>query len=400
MATTIVHGARVVGEIGPGRVVDLPDGWIAFADGRIAAHGEGSGRSEHAWRGEHTRQGEQVDARVIAGPGALLVPGFVDIHTHGGAGASFDEIARPDGEARALEAIAMHASHGTTRLVMSLVAAPVNDLVVSLRAIRDLASQNDAVLGAHLEGPFLAPERRGAHVEAHLRAPDPVSVEALLDAAPGVLRQITIAPELDGALDAIRRFAERGVAVAVGHTDADMSTVAGAFTAGATILTHAFNAMRPLGHRDPGPLGAATSDPNVVLELIADGVHVHPEPLRILAAAAPHRIALITDAMAATGHADGDYRLGDAHVTVVDGVARLDAGTIAGSTLTQDRALATALAASIDVQVAVPALTAIPARAVGRTDLGSFADGALADAVLLDDELAVRAVWRGGTRIV
>jgi len=207
--------------------------------------------------------------------------------------------------------------------------------------------------------------------------------------------QVTLAPELPGGHDAIAQFAAADVVVAVGHTDADVEATRRAFDAGATLLTHAFNAMPGLHHRAPGPVGAATGDPRVTLEVIADGVHLHPDVIRMLFAAAPGRIALVTDAMAAAGAADGTYLLGSLSVTVDAGVARLADGTIAGSTLTQDAALRTAVAAGVALPDAVAALTATPARTIGRPELGSLAVGAVADAVLLSADLHVRRVFSG-----
>ncbi|MFF2773250.1 N-acetylglucosamine-6-phosphate deacetylase, partial [Streptomyces bacillaris] len=218
----------------------------------------------------------------------------------------------------------------------------------------------------------------------------------------GTLRQITLAPELPGGLDAVRAFAEAGVAVAVGHTAADYDQTLAAFDAGATILTHAFNGMDGIHHRAPGPVAAATRTPGVTVEVINDGIHVHPEVVRMAFAAAPGRVALITDAMAAAGEADGDYLLGTLRVEVRDGVARLaEGGSIAGSTLTQDDALRRAVReVGVSVEDAVRALTETPAAAIGRGgDLGRLAPGYAADAVLLDDEFRVLRVWTAGAAV-
>jgi len=212
--------------------------------------------------------------------------------------------------------------------------------------------------------------------------------------------QVTLAPELPGGLDAVRRLVSAGVAVAVGHTEAGWDEASAAFDAGASLVTHAFNAMPGLGHRAPGPLGAALARDGVTIEAIADGVHVHPALIRVLMDAAPRRVALITDAMAAAGSGGGRYLLGALDVDVTDGVARLAGdGTIAGSTLTQDAALRTAVAAGVSLPVAVEALTGAPARAIARDDLGALAPGRLADAVLLDARLTVRGVWTAGANL-
>jgi N-acetylglucosamine-6-phosphate deacetylase len=264
--------------------------------------------------------------------------------------------------------------------------------------VADLAESDATILGSHLEGPFLDPGHRGAHDEALLRAPDEASVARLIEAGRGSIRQVTLAPELPGASHAIRRFADAGVMVAVGHSDADAGQTRQAFDAGATLLTHAFNAMRGIHHRDPGPVIAALRDDRVAVELVADGVHVDLDLIAVVFAAAPDRVVLVTDAMAAAGAADGRYELGGLSVTVSGGVARLEGGgAIAGSTITQDAALRRVVAAGVPLAAAVAAVTSTPARAIGRPDLGTLRKGALADAVLLDADLRVSRVWLEGT---
>ncbi|MDD7930545.1 amidohydrolase family protein [Microbacterium sp. NE2TL11] len=376
----LVHSARLVDD---GH--EIADAWLLVRDGRVAERGTGDG-----WRAHVTAADEITDAAAAAGPRAVLAPGFVDIHGHGGGGAAYDDGAEAIRTARAL-----HRAHGTTRAVVSLVTASLDDLARRVAMIADLIETDPGVLGSHLEGPFLDPGHHGAHDPDLLAAPAPDAVGRLLEAGRGTVRQVTIAPELPGALAAIERITTAGAAAAVGHTDADADVTRRAFDAGATILTHAFNAMPGLHHRAPGPVGAATGDPRVTVEVIADGVHLHPDILRIVFAAAPGRVALVTDAMAAAGSADGEYLLGALRVQVENTVARLADGTIAGSTLTQDAALRTAVAAGVPLPEAVRALTATPARAIGRPDLGSLQPGAPADAVLLDEALRVSRVWTG-----
>lgn len=377
--STVIHSVEVVDA---GRVV--PDAWVRVEGGRIAAVGTGD-----TWTGAD----EVVDGSAVAGAGALLTPGFIDIHGHGGAGASYDDGAEAIRAARAL-----HRAHGTTRALISLVTAPVEVLVERAALVAELTRTDPDVLGSHLEGPFLDAGHRGAHEESLLRAPEPGVVQMLLEAGAGTIRQVTLAPELPGGLAAIRAVVDAGAAAAIGHTGADHEQTRAAIAAGATILTHAFNAMPGLHHRDPGPIAAAAADERVTLEIIADGVHLHPDVVRVAFGAAPGRIALITDAMAAAGHQDGQYTLGALGVDVADGVARLsDGGAIAGSTLTQDTALRRTVRAGVPLAEAVHALTAAPARAIGRVgDLGSLAVGATADAVLLGADLAVRRVWTAG----
>ncbi len=383
MSTSIViHSARLVSGFEL-----VPDSWVRFEDDLVVTRGIGDG-----WREAVTPETVVTDAA-----GRVLVPGFIDIHCHGAGGASVD-----DGEPAIETALAVHNAHGTTRSVLSLVTAGVESLAARLETIARVAARDPRVLGAHLEGPFLDTEFRGAHDPALLRSADAAAVDRLLAAADGTLCQITIAPEHDGAADAIRRFTEAGVRVAVGHTGADFATSLAAFDAGASILTHAFNGMRGIHHRAPGPVVAAMRADHVTLELINDGVHVHPEVVKLAFAGAPGRVTLITDAMAAAGSADGTYLLGSLEVIVEAGVARLaQGGSIAGSTLTQDEALRRAVVDSdIPLEQAVAALTSIPAAAIGRErDLGRLEPGFAADAVLLGDALDVQAVWGAGTRL-
>ena len=376
--TTLLRAARAVDARGT-----VEDAWILLDGDRIAAVGSG-------------RAAPPADLTVDLGD-ATLVPGSIDLHVHGGAGASHED--GPDGIRAAL---ALHRRHGTTRSVLSLVANPVTDLMRSLGAIREAMEEDPTVLGAHLEGPFLSPHAAGAHAHEHLVDPTPARIDALLEAGEGVLRQVTIAPELDGALDAIRRLVSAGVVAAVGHTTCSGDLATAAFDAGATVLTHAFNAMPGIHHRQPGPIMAALADERVTLELILDGVHVAPSVAALLLRAAPGRVALVTDAMAAAGSADGRYRLGALDVDVLDGVARLaGAATIAGSTLTQDAALRIAVGeVGLALPDAVAALTLVPARALGLDDrLGLLRAGHAADVVALSPDLAVSRVWAAGAEL-
>ena len=383
--STVVHSVRVVDE---GRIRD--DGWVRFEGGRIASTGTGS-----SWR-DAPDAATVVDGAALAGDEALLAPGFIDLHGHGGGGFSYD-----DGPDAIRAARALHRAYGTTRAVLSLVTASLDELERKVAEIAGLTTTDDDILGSHLEGPFLDPDHKGAHDPALLREPNAAAVERLLHAGRGTIRQVTLAPELPGGLDAIRAVVAAGAAAAVGHTAADAAEARAAFDAGATILTHAFNAMPPLHHREPGPVGAAASDDRVTLEIIADGVHLDPAVVGIAFAAAPGRIALVTDAMAAAGAPDGVYQLGSLSVEVEGGTARLaGGGAIAGSTLTQDAALRRAVASGVAVADAVAALTRVPARAIGRADdLGGLTPGMLADAVLLSAGLQVRAVWVAGALV-
>jgi N-acetylglucosamine-6-phosphate deacetylase len=381
----LIHSARLVDG---GRV--LEDAWVRWHDGRVVEVGTGD-----TWR--DMPEAEAVSATGVAGPGAVLSAGFVDIHGHGGGGAAHEDGA--DGIRSARRA---HRAHGTTSAAVSLVAAPLAVLEERVALVADLTASDADILGSHLEGPFLAPARRGAHDPAALAIPEPAAVAALLSAGRGTVRHVTVAPELPHAVAAIEAIVAAGAAAAVGHTEADAAQTRRAFDAGATILTHSFNAMPGLHHRDPGPVGAAVADPRVTLEVIADGTHVHPDVLRIVFAAAPGRIALVTDAMAAAAASDGRYPLGSLEVEVRDGVARLaGTGALAGSTLTQDAAVRLAVAVGMPLPEALAAVTAVPAAAIGLgAEVGGLAPGMRADAVLLDSTLRVRAVWAAGSRAV
>ena len=378
MTSTLIHSVRLISA-----GTETANAWVRFENGHVRATGTGT-----HWADADT----VIDAAETVGDDAILTPGFIDIHCHGGAGASFD-----DGASAIRTARALHRAHGTTRAVISLVTAPLDELTHRVSEIADLMTTDADILGSHLEGPFLDPGHHGAHEPSLLREPTASDVQRLLDAGRGTVRQMTIAPELPGAIDAIRLIVAAGAAAAVGHTNASSEQAAQAFDAGATILTHAFNAMPGIHHRAPGPVLAAAADRRVVLEAIADNVHLDAQVIKLLFDAAPGHVALVTDAMAAAGGADGSYELGAVKVTVTDGVARADAtGSIAGSTLTQDAALRRAVEAGVSLIDAVRALTQTPAEAIGcGASLGQLTPGYLADAVLMDGQLRVHHVQTG-----
>nr|WP_129308386.1 N-acetylglucosamine-6-phosphate deacetylase [Streptomyces sp. L2] len=327
-----------------------------------------------------------------------LVPGFVDIHNHGGGGSSFS--GTPDD---VLRAIRTHREHGTTTLVASTVTDEMDLLVRQAGLLSELAEQGE-LAGIHFEGPFISPCRKGAHSEGLLRDPDPADVRKLVDAARGKAVMVTLATELPGGLDSVRLLAEQGVIAAIGHTDATYEQTVAAIDAGATVATHLFNAMPTLGHRSPGPVAALLEDERVTVELINDGTHLHPAALELaFHHAGPDRVAFITDAMDAAGAGDGRYLLGPLEVEVSDGVARLvEGGSIAGSTLTLDRAFKRAVTVDgLAVGDAVAALCANPARLLGLSDrIGSLEPGKDADLVLLDENFDLKGVMRRGEWVV
>jgi N-acetylglucosamine-6-phosphate deacetylase len=361
---------------------EVDDFWMLVNGDTITATGHGAAPA--------------ADSRVDVG-GQWLVPGFIDLHCHGGGGFSFE-----DGPEAILGALATHRAHGTTRSVISLVTNPLAELRSSLAMIADLCDADPLILGSHVEGPFLELEHRGAHNPDFLREPQPEIVAELLSAARGTLRQMTIAPDLVNALECVDVLVEAGVIVAVGHTNATFEQAQAAFDRGARMLTHAFNAMPGIHHRAPGPVVAALEDDRIVLELVLDGVHVHPDVAALTFSSAPGRVAVVTDAMAAAGSADGDYQLGSLAVTVTDGQAVLrGTNTIASSTLTMDNALLIAMkSVGLSPRAAVEALTLAPAKALGLgTRFGLLAPGYAADALTLDHQWAVTGVWGAGVKL-
>ena len=354
-------------------------GWIEVSGGSITALGAGAPPRP----ADH----EFADATVV--------PGFVDTHVHGGGGGSFsvaDQTAT---------AVALHRRHGTTTLVASLVTEAPGDL---LRQVTALAEQvrSGLIAGTHLEGPWLARERCGAHDPALLRDPDPAELRAVFAAGGGSIRMVTLAPERAGGLEAIRHVVDAGAVAAVGHTEATYDQTRAAIDAGATVATHLFNAMRPIHHREPGPVIALLEDPRVTVEVITDGVHVDPGLYRhVTRSTGPDRVSLVTDAMAAAGMADGAYRIGPLDVDVSDGVAHLaGTDTIAGSTATMDRLFRFAVVNSdlprdAALQIAVRQSSMNPARALGLPS-PQLRPGAPADLVVLDADLMLCGVlYRG-----
>jgi len=323
-----------------------------------------------------------------------VVPGFIDVHVHGGGGAAYTDT---DGIGAAAE---FHLRHGTTTTLASLVTASPAELIAGVRALGQ-ATRLGTVAGIHLEGPWLSRARCGAHDPTRMRHPDPAEIDAVLAAGDGAIRMVTLAPELPGADAAIRRLLDAGVVVAVGHTDATYEQTQRAIAAGAMVGTHLFNAMPPVHHREPGAALALLQDPKVTVELIADGVHVHPAVVHAaIQAAGPHRVALVTDAVAAAGCADGEFRLGAVPIDVVSGVARVHGtSTIAGSTATMDR-LFRGVAPDAGLAAAVQMTSATPARALGLERVGRLRPGYDANLVVLDRDLQVAAVMvRGDWRV-
>ncbi|QVQ50085.1 N-acetylglucosamine-6-phosphate deacetylase [Spiractinospora alimapuensis] len=376
MATAARNASHVIvgrGVVAPGGI--LSPGWMEVAGDRIVGIGAGD---------------PPRPADYDLG-GQWLVPGFVDIHVHGGAGVAFG-----DGVEEARQVAAFHRANGTTTMHASLVTRTLADLEGEVRELADLV--DDGLLaGIHLEGPFLSHARCGAHEPTLLRAPARDDVARLLEAGRGTVRMVTLAPELEGGLDAVRQIVDGGAIAAVGHTDAPFDVVTAAVDAGARVGTHLFNGMPPLHHRTPGPVAALLNDPRVVVEVINDGMHLDPAVVRTaVRAAGQSRVALITDAMAAAGMGDGRYRLGSLDTVVENGMVRLaDGGSLAGSTLTMADAFRRA-ALDLGLDTAVAMASATPAQVIGARDVGALAPGNRADIVAVDDTFQLTAVMAGG----
>lgn len=373
----VLSGARVVTPVG---VIDT--GWVQVDGTRIASFGEGT----------PPERGTDLG-------GAWLLPGYVDLHVHGGDGGAIEESA--DGLARS---VAFHRRHGTTRTLASIVTGPIDAMVAAAGWVADAVEAGPTptghVVGIHYEGPFLAGARCGAQDPDAIIDPDPAIMSRLLSAGRGAVRMVTIAPERPGALDLIRQVSAAGAMPAIGHTDSYYADAAAGLAAGAGVLTHTFNGMRGVHHRDPGSVGAAFDADGVICEAINDGIHLHDSVVRMLAGMVGDRLCFVTDAMAAAGIGDGDYDLGTRKVVVRGGKATLaGGGSIAGSTLTMDRALARAVTdVELPIAIASRAASAAPARVLGGADrFGAIAPGLDADLVVLADDLSVTRVMAQGS---
>ena len=376
---TVLTGARVV----------LPSGVVD--GGRITVEGTRIAPDRAAPVPE--------SAGVVDLTGHTVVPGFVDLHNHGGGGASFTSGTAQD----VLTGVRTHREHGTTTVVASTVTENLDTLARQAALLSELVEQGD-LAGIHYEGPFISPCRKGAHDESLLRDPDPATVRKLVEAGRGAARMVTLAAELPGGIESVRLLADLGVIAALGHTDATYEQTCEAIDAGATVATHLFNAMPPLQHRLPGPIAALLADERVTVELINDGTHLHPAVLELaFGSAGADRVAFITDAMDAAGFGDGIYDLGPLKVQVLEGVARLvEGGSIAGSTLTLDTAFKRAVTVDgLSLTDAVRAISANPARLLGLSDrIGSLEPGKDADLVVLDEGYDVVGVMRKGEWVV
>ncbi|HXA79486.1 MAG TPA: N-acetylglucosamine-6-phosphate deacetylase [Candidatus Acidoferrales bacterium] len=394
MQTTVIHAGKI---LTPEEEID--DAIIVVEGSRIAAIGH---------RDEIRVPADAVD--YVAAE-MTVVPGFVDVHIHGAGGHDV-----MDGNARALDRIAWTvASHGTTSLVATTVTAPIEQTCHSLEGIARYIRSHEQLpeestdspedrklaaefVGIHLEGPFISKARRGVHPPDSIARPSVEILQKFIDAADGLVKIVTIAPEIPGACELIRYAVAAKIVAAIGHTDADYDQARAAIQAGARHAVHMYNAMRPFTHRDPGVVGAILTDPEVTAEVIADGVHVAGPTIQILLGCKGFdAVLLASDGIAATGMPDGSYRLGNFEVTVKDGVARNSEGKLAGSTLTLDRALRYVVALGVPLKDAVRMATVLPARRLGLAGKkGIIAVGADADLVALTADLRVAGVMTRG----
>ncbi|MGV8847289.1 N-acetylglucosamine-6-phosphate deacetylase [Tessaracoccus sp.] len=361
----------------------LEDAVITIAGGRIVSvepGGPGEGDRDGLW----------------------AVPGFVDTHTHGAVGVSFGD---PDVAANQ-RAIDFHRSQGSTTIFASTVTEPIDKLERQLRVLRKLVEAGE-LAGIHLEGPFLAEEKKGAHDPALLRDPDAESVERLIAAGGSALKMITLAVERQHGEAATKRFTEAGVKVAFGHSNADDVVTRASLDWGVCIVTHLFSAMNSIHHRKPGPVPVLLTDERCMVELICDGIHHAPVIARMsIDAAGVDRVGMVTDAMSATGKGDGRYILGELEVEVIDGTARLvtedgTQGAIAGSTLTMAKAfefLVTQVGCSIEEAAIMTSST--PARWHDLEEVGQLVAGRWADVCLVDGDGVLRGVIRRGMKVV
>ena len=338
---------------------------------------------------------QPAGARVFDAAGLVACPGFIDLQFNGAFGHDFT--GEPGSIWRVAAALP---AHGVTAFLPTIITSPLERIAAAqevLRAGRPRGFTGAAPLGLHLEGPFLNPEKKGAHNPSHLRPPDP---GAVVDWAPSTgVRLVTLAPELPGALPVVTTLSDNGVLVSAGHSTATYEEARAGFDAGIRYGTHLFNAMPALQHRDPGLPGALLTDPRPIVGLIADGVHTHPAIVSLVwQALGPSRLNLVTDAMAALGVAAGRHRLGELDVVVDATSARLADGTLAGSILSMDEALRNLIAMTgCSLEEALPTVTTTPARAIGvDRERGRLASGFAADVVLLSEDLHVRATVTAG----
>lgn len=353
---------------------EISEGHIIVEDGKIEKVGSGC-------KVKGFKNNEIIDAR-----GKTVIPGLIDLHLHGGGGHDIMEM-----NAEAMENIAAaHAKNGTTGYLATIITAPLEkmaEIVTWLNKYKTNANGAE-MLGIHVEGPYLNPKQKGAHDEEILRLPDLKEIEQLVNSGHGKIKVFTIAPELPGALEAISYIKSQGIVVSVGHSNATFIEMQAAIREGLSHASHLFNGMRGMHQREPGVVGAVINNKEVTAEIIADGIHVHPEMLRFLTTIKDKaQIILVTDATAAAGQGDGVYRLGNQRIKVSKGIARLEDGTMAGSTLTMIRAIENMVKiVGLEFKEALAMATINPARVINIDDRkGSLEAGKDADMVIINN---------------
>jgi len=382
----VVVNARVVAPAGT-----IERGYVHIKEDKIAAIGSVT---------DLAGQAEGVE-RIDAG-GAWLIPGFVDVHVHGGANHDFMDV----DEEGIREITKFHASNGTTSMLATTLTAPREELTAVIALAADYMSKPmpyAKLVGVHLEGPFVNVKWKGAQNPAYILPPQPEWLEEWVDRFPGVVKLQTLAPEIEGSLDYIEKLAANGIVPSCGHTDATYDQIIAAADRGLRHAVHTFNAMTPLHHRNPGTVGAVLTDDRITAEVIADGHHVHPAGVKLITRAkGVHNVILVTDAMAAAGMPDGDYDLGGLPVHMKCGVARLkENDSLAGSTLTMISAVRF-LVREIGVSLEEASLmaSANPARQLGLADsIGTLEAGKQADFLLLNDDLDIQSTWIDGKKL-
>jgi len=382
----VVVNARVVAPAGT-----IERGYVHIKEDKIAAIGSVA---------DLAGQAEGVE-RIDAG-GAWLIPGFVDVHVHGGANHDFMDA----DEEGIREITKFHASNGTTSMLATTLTAPREELTAVIALAADYMSKPmpyAKLVGVHLEGPFVNVKWKGAQNPAYILPPQPEWLEEWVARFPGVVKLQTLAPEIEGSLDYIEKLAANGIVPSCGHTDATYDQIIAAADRGLRHAVHTFNAMTPLHHRNPGTVGAVLTDDRITAEVIADGHHVHPAGVKLITRAkGVHNVILVTDAMAAAGMPDGDYDLGGLPVHMKCGVARLkENDSLAGSTLTMISAVRF-LVREIGVSLEEASLmaSANPARQLGLADsIGTLEAGKQADFLLLNDDLDIQSTWIDGKKL-
>jgi N-acetylglucosamine-6-phosphate deacetylase len=348
--------------------------------------------------------GPLAGGEVVLG-GGVLTPGLLDLQNNGSFGVDF-ATAQADEWPLVLAALA---ARGVTGVQPTLVTAPLVELRDACGRVRQAQHRHQGggaarILGVHLEGPFLSPDRRGAHRAEWMCDPKPQALDVLLTdtATREVLRTVTLAPEREHAVAATRRLVDLGYVVSVGHSDATADVVRAAADAGASMVTHVFNAQRPLGHREPGVVGAALTDERLFVGTIVDGLHVDPRVVGLVYAAAPGRVVAVSDAVATAGLPPGaSSQLGGHQVTNdATGLARRPDGTIAGAGIVLDEGVRRMIAAGHDAATVLASATEVPARSLRRDDIGHLRVGAVADLVWWDDAWTPQRVWMGGTEVL